>query len=66
MTTATSLKTTPRWRRRQPWELLTQALIALGLLMLMQPFWLAVYSYSFSVLLLGVIGYSVAGKLPSA
>ena len=42
------------------------ALIALGLVMLMQPFSLDVYSYSFGVLLIGVIGYSIAGKLPEA
>ena len=33
--------------------------------MLMQPFSLDVYSYSFIVLLAGVVGFSIAGKLPS-
>ena len=32
--------------------------------MLMQPWSIDVYSYSFTVLLAGVIGYSIAGKLP--
>lgn len=59
-------QTARRWCRRGPWEAVTMALIALGLVMLMQPFFLEVYAYSFVVLLTGVIGYSVAGKLPQA
>ena len=50
--------------RRAPWERSTLALIGLGLFMLMQPWWLEVYSYSFGVLLAGVLGYTIAGKLP--
>jgi hypothetical protein len=59
-----SSKPRKRWYRRGPWEAGTMALIAIGLVMLMQPFSLAVFSYAFSVLLIGVIGYTVAGKLP--
>ena len=55
-----------RYFRRAPWEHGTIALIALGLVMLMQPWSIAVYSYGFTVLLAGVIGYSIAGKLPQA
>jgi hypothetical protein len=40
------------------------ALIGLGLLMLMQPWSIEVFSYSFGVLLTGVAGYTVSGKLP--
>ena len=40
------------------------ALIGLGLVMLMQPWWLVLYTYSFAVLLAGVAGYSIALKLP--
>jgi hypothetical protein len=57
-------RSTPRWLRRAPWEHSTSALIGLGLVMLMQPWSMEAYSYSFIVLLTGVIGYSVAGKLP--
>ena len=57
-------KNTPRWLRRAPWEHGTSALIGLGLVMLMQPFWMEAYTYSFVVLLAGVIGYSIAVKLP--
>jgi hypothetical protein len=52
--------------RRAPWERTTAALIGLGLVMLMQPWSLEVYSYAFTVLLAGVVGYSIAGKLPAA
>lgn len=50
--------------RRAPWEIATTVLIGLGLLMLMQPFALDIFSYGFDVLLAGVVGYSIAGKLP--
>lgn len=55
------------WHRlfqRARWERVSIALIALGAVMLMQPLSLDVFSYSFLVLLAGVIGYSIAGKLP--
>jgi len=61
---ATHRKSAPRWLRRGPWENTTTALIGLGLVMLMQPWSLEVYGYAFDVLLAGVLGYSVAGKLP--
>ena len=57
-------RATPKWLRRAPWEHSTTGLIGLGLAMLMQPWSLDVYSYGFTVLLVGVIGYSIAGKLP--
>ena len=57
-------KPTPAWLRRGLWEPLTLALIALGLAMLMQPFVKILFTYSFVVLLAGVVGFSIAGKLP--
>ena len=60
----TTKSATPRWLRRAPWEHATTALIGIGLVMLMQPWAIEVYSYGFSVLLAGVVGYSIAGKLP--
>jgi len=57
-------KATRRLLRRAPWEHGTAGLIALGLVMLMQPWSIDVYSYGFTVLLAGVVGYSIAGKLP--
>jgi hypothetical protein len=52
-----------RWFTRARWEPTSIALIALGLAMLMQPWSLDIYSYSFAVLLAGVAGYTIAGKL---
>jgi CO dehydrogenase/acetyl-CoA synthase delta subunit len=49
---------------RGVWEPTSMALIGLGLLMLMQPWSIEVFSYSFAVLLAGVAGYTVSGKLP--
>jgi hypothetical protein len=57
-------KSLRRWFRRGPWETTTIALIGLGLLMLMQPWSIEIYSHSFIVLLAGVLGYTVAVKLP--
>jgi hypothetical protein len=57
-------KSIPRWLRRAPWERGTASLIGLGLAMLMQPWSMEAYSYSFIVLLAGVVGYSIAVKLP--
>jgi hypothetical protein len=48
---------------RRVWEPTSMVLIGLGLAMLMQPWSLGIYSYSFAVLLAGVAGYTVAGKL---
>ena len=61
---AADSKCTPRWLLRGPWENTTTGLIGLGLVMLMQPWSIDVYSYAFDVLLAGVVGYSIAGKLP--
>jgi hypothetical protein len=57
-------KPTPIWIRRGIWEPATLVTIALGLFMLMQPFAKVLFTYSFIVLLAGVVGYSIAGKLP--
>ena len=54
-----------RFFRRGPWELTTTGLIGLGLVMLMQPWSQDVFSYGFTVLLAGVVGFSIAGKLPA-
>ncbi|TMH08759.1 MAG: hypothetical protein E6H58_14570 [Betaproteobacteria bacterium] len=48
---------------RAHWEPASMALIGVGLAMLMQPWSLDVFGYSFAVLLAGVAGYTVAGKL---
>ena len=45
--------------RRGPWEMLASILIALGVLMLMQPFVLWLYSYSFIVTLVGTVMFII-------
>ena len=50
--------------RRELWERITTGLIFAGLFMLMQPFSLTVFSYSFTVILAGTIGFAIATKLP--
>jgi len=57
-------RSTPRWLQRMPWEVTTAGLIGLGMVMLMQPWSIDIYSYGFTVLLAGVVGYSIALKLP--
>jgi len=50
--------------RRGLWENISVGLIALGVVMLMQPLSLTLYSYSFVVLLAGTAFFTVATKLP--
>ena len=53
-----------RMFRRELWERVTTGLIFAGLFMLMQPFSLTLFSYSFTVILAGTIGFAIATKLP--
>jgi len=53
-----------RWFRRGPWEALAMTLIAGGILMLVQPFSLDVYSYSFVTILAGTLGFVVVSHFP--
>jgi len=45
--------------RRGPWEMLASILIAVGVVMLMQPFILWLYSYSFIVTLVGTVMFLI-------
>ena len=40
------------------------AVIGLGVFMLMQPFSLELYGWSFATILAGTAGFTIAGKLP--
>jgi hypothetical protein len=53
-----------RWFRRKYWESGAMVLIALGVIMLMQPYFLTLYSYSFVTLLAGTALFTVATKFP--
>jgi len=48
--------------RRGAWEMLASILIALGIVMLMQPWVMAAYTYSFLVILIGTVSFIVATK----
>ncbi|MDH6266188.1 hypothetical protein M2360_001584 [Rhizobium sp. SG_E_25_P2] len=50
--------------RRNEWELLASTLIALGVLMMMQPFAMALYSYSFLVTLVGTVMFVIVSHFP--
>jgi hypothetical protein len=54
----------PRRLRRGPMEMLAVTLIALGFLMLFQPFLLELYSYSFVTLLAGTVMFIIVSKFP--
>jgi hypothetical protein len=53
-----------RWFRRGPWETGATILIGGGIVMLVQPFWLDLYSYSFVTILAGTLGYVIVSHFP--
>lgn len=50
--------------RRDAWEIVASVLIALGIVMLMQPLSLSLYSYSFLVTLLGTVMFIIVSHFP--
>jgi hypothetical protein len=50
--------------RRGPWENLATVLIAVGVLMLMQPFVLWAFTYSFVVTLIGTVMFIITSHFP--
>ena len=46
-----------RWFRRGPWEAFAMTLIAGGIVMLVQPWSIDLYGYSFVTILVGTLGY---------
>jgi len=50
--------------RRGPWEMLATILIAVGVVMLMQPFALVLYTYSFVVTLVGTVMFIIVSHFP--
>ncbi len=50
--------------RRGPWEFLATCLIALGVVMLMQPFVLWAFTYSFIVTLIGTVMFIIVSHFP--
>lgn len=50
--------------RRGPWENAATALIVAGVFMLMQPFSLWLYGWSFAVILTGTLGFVIVSHFP--
>jgi hypothetical protein len=50
--------------RRGPWENASAIVIGLGIFMLMQPFTLDLYTYSFVVILAGTLGFLITSHFP--
>ena len=50
--------------RRGPWEMLATVVIALGVIMLMQPLALPLYTYSFVTILAGTAMFVIVSHFP--
>ena len=53
-----------RFFRRGPWENAATLAIAAGVFMLMQPFSITLFGYSFAVILAGTVGFVVVSHFP--
>jgi hypothetical protein len=54
----------PRRLRRGPMEMLACVIIATGIFMLLQPFAMALYTWSFLTMLFGTVMFMVVSKFP--
>ena len=54
----------PRWLRRGPMESLATVVIAAGVLMLLQPFSMSLFTFSFVTTLVGTGLFTVVSKFP--
>ena len=53
-----------KYFRRSFWENLSTAIILVGVFMLLQPFHMLLFSYSFIVILVGTIGFIITSHFP--
>ena len=53
-----------RYVRRGPWEAVATGVIALGIVMLMQPFALVLYTWSFLTILAGTALFVIVSHFP--
>ena len=53
-----------RFFKRGPWENAAALAIAAGVFMLMQPFSLTLFTYSFAVILTGTVGFVIVSHFP--
>ena len=61
---ATTKRRWPRWARRGLMENVAVALIILGVFMLVQPFSIELYGWSFAVVLAGTVMFIIVSKFP--
>jgi hypothetical protein len=61
---AQSASNWPLWLRRGLCEAVAMALIGVGVVMLMQPLSLNLYSYSFLTILAGTLGFVIVSHFP--
>ncbi|MBN8532785.1 MAG: hypothetical protein J0L51_01720 [Rhizobiales bacterium] len=54
----------PKWLRRGQMENVATALIAAGVLMMLQPFMMVLFTYSFVTTLAGVVMFTIVSKFP--
>jgi uncharacterized membrane protein YjjP (DUF1212 family) len=50
--------------RRGPWEMVASVLIAAGVVMLMQPIWITLYTWSFVITLTGTVMFIIVSHFP--
>lgn len=50
--------------RRGPWEMVATIVISLGVFMLMQPFVIWAFTYSFVVMLVGTVMFIIVSHFP--
>ena len=58
------MKGWPTWLRRGRMELVACAVIALGIVMMLQPFAMILFTYSFLTTLFGTVMFMVVSKFP--
>lgn len=66
MSTQSTKSRWPKWLSRGPMENLATLLIALGFVMMFQPYVKALYTYSFITLLVGTVMFMIVSKFPEA
>jgi hypothetical protein len=54
----------PAWLRRGPMELVACALITTGIVMMLQPFVMALFTWSFITTLAGTVMFMIVSKFP--
>ena len=62
-TSTPDVSLTSRMLRRGPLEAIATTIIAAGVVMLMRPFFLTLYSWSFAVTLFGTVMFTIVSKV---